>query len=202
VVTDSGPDDVFTLRNLIEGNIRTVTDYVGYHEGISFDVDMISATCDDGRTVVFGIGIPTIQANRTDQTRSFDVQRFNPFLGDIPAQIALADFREAMRNPVGTGFFCFRAVEAMMQSMKTDPTDKDPPAWEVLRKRLQIDRSAIDVIKAHADYPRHGKVSWISDADRAMVFQLTDKIIGRYLRYLERGKTPLPNSEFPLFGKP
>jgi len=200
VLVERGPDDVTTLKNLVEGNIRNCVDYIGYRNGISFDVDMISANCDDGRSVVFGIAIPVLQEARAALVTSLEVDRFKRVLAEIPAQIVLADFREAMRNPVGTGFFCYRAIEAMMQSMKADPTDKDDdPAWAELRRRLQIDRSAIDAIKAHADYPRHGKVSSISDADRAMVFRLTDKIIARYLEYLERGKTALPNSEFPLF---
>jgi hypothetical protein len=194
----SGPDDVITLKNLVEGDIRTLTDYIGYRSGISFDVDMISAICDDGRSVVFGIAIPVLQESRANQMPSIEIQRFTPYLDDIPAHMVLADFREAMRNPIGTGFFCYRAIEAMMQSMKANPTEKDDnPAWAELRRRLQIDESAIYAVKAHADYPRHGKVSAMSDADRTMVFRLTKQIISRYLEYLERGKTALPNSEFP-----
>jgi len=69
----------------------------------------------------------------------------------------------------------------MMQSMKAHPDDDDRPAWEALRSRLNLDRPVIDAIKVHADYPRHGKVSSISDADRAKVFRLTDQIVKRYL---------------------
>jgi hypothetical protein len=111
--------------------------------------------------------------------------------------MALADFREAMRNPVGTGFFCYRAIEAMMQSMKANQDEKDGPAWEALRKGLQVSRAALEMIKDHADYPRHGKIKSISDANRAMVFRLTDEIVGRYLAYSSGGKIPLLSSDFP-----
>jgi hypothetical protein len=90
-------------------------------------------------------------------------------------------------------------VDAMMQSMKANPEcEKDGPAWETLRARLLIDRSAIDKIKKHADDARHGKVATINAADHAEVFRLTDEIIRRYLEYLRRGKTPLLSSEFLL----
>lgn len=117
---------------------------------------------------------------------------------EITARLVLADFREAIRNPVGTGFFCYRAVDAMMQSMKTAGDRKDAAAWALLRNRLQVDRSAIDAIKEHADDARHGKYRTITGVDRANVFRLTDEIVRRFLTYLRRGKIPLALAEFPL----
>ena len=70
---------------------------------------------------------------------------------NVSAQMVLADFREAMRVAVGTGFFCYRAIEAMMQSMRGADITSDNSAWQQLRDRLRIDRSAIDEIKSHAD---------------------------------------------------
>ena len=70
--------------------------------------------------------------------------------------------------------------------------------WDMLRSRLQLNRPVIDAIKGHADYPRHGKVSLIGDADRGKVFRLTDQIVKRYLAYLRGGKVPLVSSEFSL----
>ena len=196
---ESGPDDVFTLKNLVEGNVRLVTDYIGYLDGLFFDVDMISAACDDGRGIVFGKAIPILHKPKSPEKPGFlDPERYIPVLRDPYAHVALADFREAMRIPVGTGFFCYRAIEAMMQSMKATSTDRDSAAWGTLRQRLQIDRPTIDMIKGHSDYPRHGRPFSITDADRKTIFVLTDEIIRRYFEYLRRGKTPLPSSEFPV----
>jgi hypothetical protein len=58
---------------------------------------------------------------------------------------------------IGTGFHCYRAIDAMMQSMKDIENDKDEAAWTRLRDRLRVKRTPIDVVKAHADLPRHGK---------------------------------------------
>src|SRR5438445_12570749 len=103
-----------------------------------------------------------------------------------------------MRVAVGAGFFCSRAIEAMMQSMKVAPQEKDGPAWDRLRGTLGIDRSAIDEIKRYADFSRHGKPSTIMDAERAKVFELTDEMIKRFLEYLVRGEKSLPPEEFPV----
>jgi hypothetical protein len=196
-IIESGQIDVFTLRNAVEDLIRSVTDLIGYLDGSSFDIDTISALSDEGPTVIFGIGIPVLQQAREAQIATIESDLLKAVSEEIPARLVLADFREAIRNPVGMGFFCYRAIEAMMQSMKALPDDKDGPAWDTLRSRLQLTRPVIDTIKGHADYPRHGKVSSIGDADRATVFWLTDQIVKRYLAYLRGGKVPLTSSEFP-----
>jgi hypothetical protein len=201
IVIESGQVDVHSLRNFVENDIRIATDLVGYLEGGSFDVDMISATSDDGSAVIFGIKIPALQETRIKQT-AIEGDLFKVVAEEVAARLVLADFREAIRSAVGTGFFCYRAVEAMMQFMKTSQDNKDGSAWELLRTRLRVDRSAINAIKEHADYPRHGKDQSISVADREKVFRLMDEIVRRFLAYLRRGKIPLALPEFPLFVHP
>src|SRR5258708_7094967 len=56
-----GDADIHTLRNLVESNIRDLTDVVGYLHGLSFDVDVISAVSQaSGERIVFGIAIPVL----------------------------------------------------------------------------------------------------------------------------------------------
>jgi hypothetical protein len=197
VVVESPKYEVLTLRNVVEGDIRTLTDLVGYRRGCSFDVDMISATCDDGRSVIFGNQIPVLQQSTARDAGPIEHELIAAIRTNVSAQIVLEDFREAMRSPVQTGFFCYRAIEAMMQSMKEREDEGDAPAWKTLRSRLNIDRSAIDAVKTHADDPRHGKASSITDSQRANVFRLTDELIRRYLIYLGNGKKTLPIDQFP-----
>jgi hypothetical protein len=82
-----------------------------------------------------------------------------------------------MRDPALTGFFCYRAIEAMMQSMKPAPDDNDQVGWRALRQRLCLDRSALSEVQSHARFPRHGRPSGMTDAERAKVFALTDEVI-------------------------
>ena len=197
-VTNGAPD-VLTLRNFIQDEIRVIADTVGYLTGFSFDVEIISASClETDEWQIFGIGIPVV-TDRRDQTKARMMN--SGLLEDVmrhpSAQIVLADFREAMRSAVGTGFFCYRAVEAMMQSMKKSEAEKEKEVWPRLRDALCVDLSAIEYLKAHADFPRHGKPNAITGEERAHVFQITDVIIERYLKYLQGGRKPLLEAEFP-----
>jgi hypothetical protein len=195
-----GDLDILTLRNVAADCVRKITDLVGYKQGCCFDVEIVSAICrDTSDWTVFGTEVPTLAARRAaEQVGAVDIELIRATTQSAAAQIVLADFREAIRVPIGTGFYCYRAIEAMMQSMKARAEDPDGPAWQQLRDRLRIDRSAIDEVKLHADFPRHGKPSGISDAESARVFELTDQIIGRFLVYLANGKAPLTEQDFPV----
>lgn len=196
-----GATDLTTLRNSVADHVRMITDIIGFERGYYLEVEIISAVSQETREwIVFGIEIPVLASRR--RTREIDllnVPLLNAVAKNIPAQQVLADFREAMKVPVGTGFFCYRAIEAMMQSIKVKPEEKDSPAWDRLRATLCIDRSVIDDIKQHADFPpRHGKPTAITDAERAKVFGLTAEIIERFLQYLIRGGKALPPQDFPV----
>lgn len=112
-------------------------------------------------------------------------------------QLILGDFRDAMRRPAGTGFYCYRAIESMMQVVRGD-SEKEIYAWERLRSSLNISRKAIDTVKAHADDARHGKLNQITSEDRANVLIICDIIIERYITFLVSGKQQLPIANFPL----
>jgi hypothetical protein len=199
-----GSTDALTVRNLIEVQIRSVVDLIGYLNAVRYDVDIISAVdLETHDRVVFGINIPVL-ADRRRNAKAGDYPGPGSLPGDLlqtvtsepAAQIVLQEFREAMGFAIGTGFHCYRAIEAMMQSIKAGDSEK--AAWDRLRQHLCIDRGAIDRVKNHADLPRHGRPSSISDSDRAKVFEITDEIVRRFLRYLLAGKAPLPTTDFPL----
>ncbi len=196
-----GATDVYTLRNLVEQGIRPFIDAIGYVEGLNYDLDFISAVSfETGEGTVFGIKIPAIaEARDPKKSGTISSDLLIAVVSEPAAQIALADFREAMRVPVGTGFFCYRAIEAIMQSMRSSDAESERVAWDRTRSTLRVDRSALDYVKKFADPPRHGRPSDISDQERAQVFKTTDEVIRRFLEYLLRKKEALSEEEFPTY---
>jgi hypothetical protein len=171
--------------------------------GLYFEVEIFSAVQQATKDwQVFGIDIPVLATRRSAADRELKTDLLISISANPAAGMVLSDFQRAMRDPIGTGFYCYRAIEAMMQSMKTEDTERDASGWERSRTNLNVDRGAIDWIKNHADLPRYGKPSAMSDADRATVFELTDEIIRRFHGFLIRGKRPLPEGEFPSFVAP
>ncbi|HEU4550733.1 MAG TPA: hypothetical protein VFS01_13620 [Rhizomicrobium sp.] len=194
-----GQPDIFFVRNLLEQHLRAIIDFFGYQQGLSFDLDIVSATSLTGETFNFGIGIPGLMnAHKAKPgTHELPVELVKAAILDSGANIALAQFRKAMREATGTGFYCYQAIEALMQSVRLG-SDTDTQGWQRFRETLNIDRSAIDFVKSHADDRRHGRTANISDAERLKVFLICDEVIRRYLEFVVRGRGILNAGEFEL----
>ena len=139
--------DLPTLCNFAADIVGPLVDLISYRTGCGFEIEIISATNKETTEwAVFGIEIPILAQARTQHGEEHGVKRhesgvqlheisaahLQAITGDVYAQIVLANFRAAMRVPVETGLYCYRAIEAMMLSMKSDPNDTDNAAWEKL----------------------------------------------------------------------
>ena len=93
-----GATDVHTLRNLVEQNIRAYVDAIGYVEGLNYDLDFISAvSLETGEGTIFGIKIPAIaEARDPKKSGAISSDLLIAVVSEPVAQIALADFREAI----------------------------------------------------------------------------------------------------------
>ena len=196
---DKDDTDIASLRNLASRNAQILTDLIGYKEAYCFSVEIRSAICrENDDWYVFGIDIPVLAESRAGQVREIDGATFQAVAQNPAAQFVLEDFVNAMRFPIGTGFYCYRAIEAMMQFVKSGADENDSTSWPKLRTELRWERAAIDAVKTHADMPRHGKPSGMTDSERVIVFQITDEIVRRFLIYLASGQKPLPAGEFEM----
>jgi hypothetical protein len=123
--------DIASLRNLAVSNAQILTDLIGYTNAYCFNVEIRSAVCRESDDwFVFGIEVPALVETRAGQPREIDGATLQAVAGSPAAQFVLADFTNAMRSPVGTGFYCYRAIEAMMQFMKSSEGEHDGQNYE------------------------------------------------------------------------
>jgi hypothetical protein len=178
--------DIFTLRNAVAMDVQHTVDVCCFAFGAGLGVELQCARADDGSWQYFDAFIPALKGMGTVEIPNSLLLAVSR---DTQAQIALGDFREAMRVPVQTGFFCFRAVEAIMQAFRSgDDTTK--VGWDRMRAELGVSRAKIDIIKVHADWARHGQTGQITDSERRDLLLETKAIIQRYLDYSLRRLRP------------
>ncbi len=179
-----------TMRNFIREQAEHLVALIGYKFGGTFDVEILAASREGTNDwAVFGNEIGCLVNARPDRFAPLQVDLFQAVLTNQYACLVLSDFQRAMRED--TGFYCYRAIESMMQSVKQDHGLTEKPAWARLRNDLKISQDSIYRVKDFADPVRHGKTKGMSDDDRAEILSTTDKIIDRFLRYLLSGRQPL-----------
>jgi len=184
-------EDVPSLKNYIEDAIRIEVDVLGYLNGCGYSIEIIQMIDSLGSPpVIFGVDIPILRpALESDFTLAFSeiIDLFRDYKSDALRR-SLADFREAIRNPKDTAFFCFRSIESLRHFFISEKNAKDKKqSWECLREELGIEKSEIEAIQVFADPIRHGDTRYISGAQRAEVYTITKAMIEKFIAYAKNG---------------
>ena len=197
IFNTNSDSDLMTLKNTVESLVRNLVDVYGYLSGRGYDIEITSVVDPEGKHTVFGVGILELEKSQRDRPLSF--QQLVTVMGkSYHLHLALGDLREAIRSPLDTGFFCFRAIESIRQHFKIKEKTTDKLSWKILNKSLVIDRSWTDQVKKFADPVRHGDAINISGEDRILIMQHTWKVIDRFCLYVYRDFNDLSENEFNL----
>jgi hypothetical protein len=119
-------------------------------------------------------------------------------LGERSIMMALHDLTETMEAPSRIRTNCFRAVEAITQSISR--AGKPPKVYGVLRDALNISDGYVDPIMEESKGPRHGdyfRPSAIPIAEPE-IRQRAWRIMNRFLEFRKGGNVPLTSPEFSL----
>ncbi|TPW34671.1 hypothetical protein [Oecophyllibacter saccharovorans] len=188
IVKLTAPDDFHPqwLRNEVQKFCNKTVDLIGFQRGVAMNVDIISATNSRGFLNVFGSEAPVLfNYEKSLEMEKISISENFPVINCQYTTRVLEDFREAIRFPTQAGFFCYRAIEAIMQSFKNDDKESDKSSWEKMRGELGISREKIKFIKDFSDDVRHGKNGNLSLAKSGEVFMTAKEIINIYFSYLK-----------------
>jgi hypothetical protein len=198
IKTEGKNVDLATLKNYVEDLVKAIVDIYGYLSGRGYDVTIDSVVHPDGRQTVFGVGIPELEKTQGERPLPFPVV-FQLTFKSQHLRRALGDLREAIRSSMDTSFFCYRAVEDIVQYFrKEEDGDDKGPGWERMRKSLRIDRSWINHLKGTADLQRHGLTPYTSGENRSTAMKHAWKVVDRFCLFIQGGSVPLREEEYPL----
>jgi hypothetical protein len=197
--------DRFTARNIVEDSVRSILDAAGFVFGRSYGVEIIQYLASDSSAdYVFGVDIGVIEGRAVEAGLSFEHLLY---MMSTPSswffRRALSDFREALKNPVDTGFFSYRAIETLMQhhaSSHLPPNAKDKAKWTAFRENYGLSENELLEIKSFADPVRHGnglEMKAMTGTDRVRLFELAWGIGIKVFLRVYKDNPPPPTGTLP-----
>ena len=139
---------------------------------------------------------PLCKSYRTNQVQpdgSLDIALLTLF-GDRAVMMALHDLTETMEAPSRIRTNCFRAVEAIGQSISRK--GKPPKIYGVLRDALNVSDAYVAPIMEESKGPRHGDYFRTPLVSEYEVRRRAWVIMDRFLEFRKRNDTPLTSPEF------
>jgi hypothetical protein len=180
--------NVFDLRNVVANIVKGHLQMVGYLKGLAYDFELTRVINQDPATdYVFGIDIPCL----VERGKNIDL---NKALTKIREKIkgrngiylnrCLSDLSSAMKHADDTGFYCYRAIEALRHhcAAANSLVDASNAAqWQKFREVAGCEGETLMEIKAAADPLRHGQFVSSTSVDRKRLFTITWNIVDGYL---------------------
>ena len=204
------------VGNYVDRLVRILLDAYGYIQGHAYDV-FISHYIDhrelDSKNWVRPFTVGAVNLQRDLETTFEDLLHIVTLepseLGDetkarAVSQLAqaLADIREAIRNPHDTALHCYRAIEDIRQCY-VEPGDRrgdevvTKPSWERMRGQLRFEESWIKDIASARRPQAHGDSRMLSGEERGEFVRRARVVVDRFLASMQNGFRPL-SDEFEV----
>ncbi|MBF0377564.1 MAG: hypothetical protein HQK72_08775 [Desulfamplus sp.] len=178
--------DIFDLRNVAEQLVVDILAIVGFLKGYAYNVE-IRQIINDGKDIdyVFGINMPCIEKRNEHLDFEKHLNKLLPKVaGDhgIFIKRCLNDLVMAMKQPGDTGFYCFRAIEALKQYCKNRyGLEKEADQWKKVSDISGYGKDHIEVVRRFAFPARHGDILPITSSDREEIFIKAWDIVEAFL---------------------
>jgi hypothetical protein len=182
---DPSKYDVWTMKNTITHFIDKYTGVYDFLNGTHHIVEIKQHIDQNENITTFPACHPSLY-NRIDQDEKTFSDIFlatgHPKYKHI--QNSMLDLSRAIHNVHDTVFYCYRAIESLMQFFLQTSKNKSE-AWDKLWAANNIDRDFILFMKEkHADSCRHGDHKDINSEERNHILNISFFIVEKTVNYI------------------
>jgi hypothetical protein len=198
VEAEASITDIATFRNQMTTICQSIYQAASFLNGRYLSVELTSLTeIETHRFWTFSDEVLELQS--TTHERPVPIEELTKrAVENVYLRSALSDLSSAIASPNDTGFYCYRAIEVLMQEFKQSGETDSRKAWPRFRDALQVTESWIKPLTDHSASNRHGELKGLSGQERVFLMQSAWTLVYRLACLRLRGIATLPTSEFPL----
>lgn len=181
----SGP--LLDLKNVLLNYAQNVVDAFGFVAAAGLDIEIMSCVDPAGELYIFNTAFDGLRDTGDISEDEMSMFRTLAQVGglDFGVRAGLADVRQAIRSPLDTLFYCYRAIESIRQQYLPAYASVDDQAarkssWAAMRAAASVEESETRWLAALATPRRHGSVSETTEDDRRRALQPARKVVLSY----------------------
>ena len=190
--------DIATFRNQILTVCKSIYDAASFMNAVCVTVELTSLTeVETNRFWTFSDGAPELMESARE--RPLPTEGFIQLaISNAYLRSALSDLNQAMTSPNDTGFFCYRAIETLMQEFKQSGNMDNKEGWQRLRGALQVTQNWIKPLTDNSISNRHGELKGLSGQQRVFLMKRAWTLVYRFVCLRLQKEAALPASQFPV----
>ncbi len=199
VIVMSNSNDLLTIGNYVDETVRMLLDAYGYiHcEGYGVEITHYVNHNEGIEAHPFSTGRVAVGQDYFDSEFTLDnvmnliilqppISNPRAISASSSLHYALADIREAIRNPHATALFCYRAVESIKQCYDGK--------WDSMNAALRLEESWVKDFVDERNNQTHGIGQYTSGPRRTEMIKRTRAVIDRFMWSAQNDFNPLPKT--------
>lgn len=184
VLTDREGNEILDLKNAVNQMARVALDGLGFIWAAGLDLEIMSCVDPSGNAYVFNTAFDGLRDPGGDEHEREILNLLVQVGHRMPnVRLALADLRNAIREPTDTCVNCYRAVESIRQEyLGEGPETKAARkrSWDEMREATGVDGSDLRWLEDLATPRRHGESVDVTHADRERALRLARRVVEQH----------------------
>ena len=177
--------DVLVLRNNCISLLDKIIAPLGYYFGYGYSYELTQIICKSlDVNLVFGINVGCLE-HRRDRNLANEfiekVYRYNE-VGEKYIRRCFADLQLAIKHPIDTPFYCYRAIECLKQFCREKYNlSSESDQWKKLSELTNKNWEDTKIVKEFANNARHGDHKDYTSEQSESFFTSTWDLIDAFL---------------------
>jgi hypothetical protein len=195
VVHSDSNDRLLDMKNRVSRQVRNLADALGYVAAAALDVEILSCVTPEGSHSVFNTAFDGLLENDVEAEASLRI--FNVLIRQTErsqyVRVALADLRNAIKEPLDTYVNCYRAIESIRQEyLQGDPDNRSArnQSWQSLREATGTEEEDLTWLKNLAKPRRHGAPIDATHEDRKRALLIARHVVEAHCLIADKTMAP------------
>jgi hypothetical protein len=188
VLTDSEAPAILDLKNTVNRLARVALDALGFVWAAGLDLEIVSCVDLSGTAYVFNTAFDGLRDEEGPDRNEREHEVLNRLIEQGHRSpnvgLALADLRNAIREPADTCVNCYRAIESIRQEYLGEEGPESKPArkqsWDLLREATGVEEPEVRWLQDLATARRHGESVDVTHADRERALRLARRVVEQH----------------------
>jgi hypothetical protein len=194
VLTDRDHVEILDLKNDVNHLARVALDALGFVWAAGLDLEIVSCVDPSGTAHVFNTAFDGLRGEEGPDRERREHEMLNRLIEQghrsSNVRLALADLRNAIREPADTCVNCYRAVESIRQEYRGEGPESQTArrrSWDRLREILDVEEPELRWLEDLATPRRHGEAVDVTHADRERALRLARRVVEQHCLRIQAG---------------
>jgi hypothetical protein len=182
VVSETKITDLETLKNVALDMVNGIVDIMAVHNYVAYMPEIKSISSPEiNMYKVYSVSMHGLTPENVEEKGVEIGAALKAFTEDHYLPLAFNNVKQSILIPNDTGFYCYRSIECLLNSLSEKFSLDKKAAIDKLNADLNLSKKCLETLRTYGGPARHGKPVSISGEERTTLISIASQIVQRFM---------------------